>query len=342
MLSEMHDKLSHAVRLYDQLLTDQIAHPTWRAASTSQQPYNHVASRYHTVDGSTRSELGEWSRQESIGSPQLVKQGYQTIGHHPDLSPPPTQNHSPPQHQPLYVSELGTASSYHSSAPPVQAPDAYQQSSGAPAIGTSFHESYAQQPPWTQTTGETTASHLSQQVYQTPIPAPERWPQNQENQSQHHLVGQVPRVPMEQPQSYSHLQQTPTSPPAIQHLPVSPPPVAHQQYASKAPLPIPSPAQQQQSYRQAPLPSTLSRHSTLSHSTYAPSAIPSSSTTLGRSNTIASHSQPQQVYAPPPGTSNPLPAFPTAPTSNPQLYPLYSPPTTGFEETKKEVTLIDL
>ena len=219
MLSEMHDKLSHAVRLYDQLLTNQIAHPTWRAASTSHQPYNHVASQYHTVDGSTRSELGEWSQQESLGSPELVNQGYQTIGHHPDLSPPPVQNHSPPQHQPLY-----------------------------------------------------------------------------------------------------------------------------QQYAPNASLPIqhiPSPpAQQQQSYRQAALPSTLSRHSTLSHSTYAPSAIPSSSTTLGRSNTIASYSQPQQVYAPPPDRS--LPAFPTAPTSNPQLYPLYSPPTTGFEETKKEVTLIDL
>ena len=87
-------------------------------------------------------------------------------------------------------------------------------------------------------------------------------------------------------------------------------------------------------------PSALSRHSALSRSMYAPSAIPSS-TTLGRSDTTASHSQPHQVYAPPPNTSNLLPTFPTAPISDP-LYPLYSPPTTGFEETKKEVTLIDL
>ncbi|KAG1765209.1 hypothetical protein EDD22DRAFT_881093 [Suillus occidentalis] len=38
MLSEMHEKLSQAVKLYDKLLTDQVSHPTWRRSPQQVHP----------------------------------------------------------------------------------------------------------------------------------------------------------------------------------------------------------------------------------------------------------------------------------------------------------------
>ncbi|KAF8530931.1 hypothetical protein JB92DRAFT_2578725, partial [Gautieria morchelliformis] len=108
MLSEMHDKLSQAVKLYDQLLTEQISHPTWRATSSSQQTHHRLPSRYHTVDSSVRPELGEWSRQH-VGSPPPADQKFQTVGYHPSyVSQPPvhmSSSHSQPQH--TYVPSPG-------------------------------------------------------------------------------------------------------------------------------------------------------------------------------------------------------------------------------------------
>ncbi|EMD41514.1 hypothetical protein CERSUDRAFT_146526 [Gelatoporia subvermispora B] len=60
ILSEMHDKLSQAVKLYDQLLTQQVSRPQWRAPSVDpyQQPNNPgYAPRYQTMDGS----YGTWA-----------------------------------------------------------------------------------------------------------------------------------------------------------------------------------------------------------------------------------------------------------------------------------------
>lgn len=39
MLSEMHDKLSQAVKLYDQILTEQVMRPRWRTTRSPQQQY---------------------------------------------------------------------------------------------------------------------------------------------------------------------------------------------------------------------------------------------------------------------------------------------------------------
>jgi len=38
LLSEMHEKLSQAVKLYDKLLTDQVSHPTWRRSPQQVHP----------------------------------------------------------------------------------------------------------------------------------------------------------------------------------------------------------------------------------------------------------------------------------------------------------------
>ncbi|KAH7910014.1 hypothetical protein BJ138DRAFT_1153929 [Hygrophoropsis aurantiaca] len=62
MLSEMHDKLSQAVKLYDKLLTEQISHPTWRRSPPEQrspalpgQSSHRVQSPYSTVAPSWNS-----------------------------------------------------------------------------------------------------------------------------------------------------------------------------------------------------------------------------------------------------------------------------------------------
>ena len=345
MLSEMHDKLSQAVRLYDQLLTEQISQPTWRMTSAPHQPYNRMPSRYHSADSSTRREFREW--QQPVSSPQPSKQRYETIEYHPTYVSPPVQNHLPPQHQPSYRSEHRRTNTHAELPPPVQVPDSHQQSS-AP-LGPSDHEPYAQQQPWIQRSFSETPTPQRRQTYEPPTPTQEQWPQSQPYQPQHTAIGQS-----QPPQSHSYLHQISTSPvvshqqPSSQHLPpVSPTPVIQHQYAPTAPQPVQSvqstPAQSQQSYYQSALSSTLSRHNSLSNSSYASTAPTSSSMTLGRSHTIASHSQAPHAYVSHPGTSNPLPAFPTAPTSNPQMFTIYSPPTTGLEQTeKKEVALIDL
>ena len=56
----MHEKLSEAVRLYDQLLTQQVSRPQWRAPSADSYPQANnagYAPRYQTTDGS----YGTWA-----------------------------------------------------------------------------------------------------------------------------------------------------------------------------------------------------------------------------------------------------------------------------------------
>ncbi|KAH7884105.1 hypothetical protein F5I97DRAFT_1898369 [Phlebopus sp. FC_14] len=81
LLSEMHDKLSQAVKLYDKLLTDQLSNPAWRRSS-SQQP------------SATQSALGpngytQWTPSapvEQFSPPQ---------SHFPQVSQAPQIPHSP-------------------------------------------------------------------------------------------------------------------------------------------------------------------------------------------------------------------------------------------------------
>ncbi|KZT68819.1 ubiquitin binding protein [Daedalea quercina L-15889] len=50
LLQEMHEKLSQAVKLYDNLLTQQVSRPTWQSASTNYQQANGYAPQYHPVE----------------------------------------------------------------------------------------------------------------------------------------------------------------------------------------------------------------------------------------------------------------------------------------------------
>ncbi|EKM60541.1 uncharacterized protein PHACADRAFT_246548 [Phanerochaete carnosa HHB-10118-sp] len=62
----MHDKLSEAVKLYDKLLTAQVTHPPWRAASTQPTPAPY-SPQYQA-----QSTYGQWSipAQAAAASPQ--------------------------------------------------------------------------------------------------------------------------------------------------------------------------------------------------------------------------------------------------------------------------------
>ncbi|KAF8170373.1 hypothetical protein BJ912DRAFT_887687 [Pholiota molesta] len=88
MLTDMHDKLSQAVKLYDQILTQQIAQPRWRTSSVAYQPQQQ--NQGYAVNG-----YSQWASQPANQT------GYQTYGEPQPMSPresyapPPGLNSSP-------------------------------------------------------------------------------------------------------------------------------------------------------------------------------------------------------------------------------------------------------
>lgn len=86
----MHDKLSQAVKLYDQLLTEQLSRPKWAqpaAQSSFQQPQGY-SSPYATINGTPAPN--QWSQLQNnmpLGSPS--HQQPQAIPSYP-MSPQPT------------------------------------------------------------------------------------------------------------------------------------------------------------------------------------------------------------------------------------------------------------
>ncbi|KAF8584959.1 ubiquitin binding protein [Ramaria rubella] len=335
MLSEMHDKLSQAVRLYDHLLTEQISHPTWRAAATSPQTYSRAPARYAEP---RRQEVNEWPRQSYTGSSAPVEQTYQNSYSSAVAPPVLLQSRPPVQRQTSYASEYGATTSYVQPQRSTQVSDAYQEPS-TPA--SSYHEPQSQQQPVLSQPYKELPTSQPQTVYHPPTAPHENWSQGPQFQPQHGQASQPQQHLQSQPPQPQYL---PTSPPLVpqQHNQTAPPTQspAQQQYTPTPVLQSPPPVQQQ--HYQTTSSSSLSRHNTFGHASISsPPPLPSS-VTLGRNNTLASYSQPQHTYTPATVTSSPLPAFPTAPTSNPQLFTMYSPPTTGLEQIEKEVSLIDL
>ncbi|OBZ79382.1 Vacuolar protein sorting-associated protein 27 [Grifola frondosa] len=116
LLSEMHDKLSQAVKLYDQLLTEQVSHPPWRsasvAASTSYQQVNPTyAARYQTVDGSYNQWSPEVQSQHPTspviqGQMQAVQSYYAASqqANGPYVTSPVVESYHQPIYQPQQVS----------------------------------------------------------------------------------------------------------------------------------------------------------------------------------------------------------------------------------------------
>ena len=95
MLSDMHDKLSQAVKLYDQILTQQVAQPRWRTAATSPTPYQQqqsLGTNYsHWAPQVHANPTGYQAPPETPLSPHLAY-----------TSPPPTDAQSTQWNQPQY------------------------------------------------------------------------------------------------------------------------------------------------------------------------------------------------------------------------------------------------
>ena len=85
----MHEKLSQAVKLYDQILTQQVSHPRWR--TTSLGPQSHQA--YTAPNGYT-----QWSPQKSPTQLQ-----YRPFEPAERMTSPAIQTPSLPMNQPQYV-----------------------------------------------------------------------------------------------------------------------------------------------------------------------------------------------------------------------------------------------
>lgn len=102
----MHEKLSQAVKLYDNLLTQQVSRPAWQHASTSYQQPNGYAPQYRTQEPA----YNQWSAPQpqqpmSPGPIQAPQSPY--VNREQPLSngyilPPPQEAQSQPMYQPSY------------------------------------------------------------------------------------------------------------------------------------------------------------------------------------------------------------------------------------------------
>ncbi|KAF8168446.1 hypothetical protein B0H34DRAFT_685525 [Crassisporium funariophilum] len=341
MLSNMHDQLSQAVKLYDQILSQQVAQPRWRAQQSpvvSPGPYQTYNTNYAPVDG-----YNQWTPQA-----QATQTGYQasqgpqrepSSPHHAFSSPPVVSTQLP---------QYGLASR------PEHSQHQWQQQQQQQS---QLHQSHPQQVQYAQPSSPRAPDMI-------PAQPPDQYVQRPGTQYQQYAAAPTSSTSQNAASyAYNQHQSIPSS--SMQNTPAYAPPVALPQ------SPPPPPAQYQLSTPQAPpfqapLTPSLARHSSVSHASSPPASH------LARSNTVTSHApsqlqqhqqyqtplqlqqplqqqQPQrqsyQVSSPPPAPVA-LPQFPAAPTSVPQpAYSAYAPSMpSGFEqkEERKEALLIDL
>lgn len=345
MLSDMHDKLSQAVKLYDQLLTEQVAHPRWRSpqpvvTTPYQQANSSYSTGYNTVNGYT-----QWGP-AGYQVPPAVEP------HRQPQSPHMSYAAAPSVHE--YQNQQYTASTPHAeSSKPLWAPQQQQQHAESSQQQSQYGHSGQQ---YTPAAPHPVSVQPPQSQYQSSYPEPTATPiQAQPLAPVSYAARSQPLAPS--PPSLQTSPTIPTSaPPMI--LPQSPPPI-QQQYAVSSPSQPVAPTSHIPSLPLSSL-SPLTRHNTVS---YAPSHHPAPAH-LGRSNTVASppgqqrhastaFSQQEHQYAsappPPPVTTtmpSTLPQFPAVPTATPQTYSsMYGqsiPSSITRTEERKEALLIDL
>ncbi|KAJ7451084.1 vacuolar sorting-associated protein Vps27 [Mycena latifolia] len=311
MLSDMHDKLSQAVKLYDKLLTEQVVHPRWRSPQpVANPPYQQANSSYstgyNTVNGYSQwqappnpVEAPPQPPQQQQYAPRQEPAQQQWLPQQPQYAepqqyapPPPAQQYSPVPSAPPPPQFAPSPAQPQFQSGPSQAlpPVSYAPQSQAQPSAPSFQQqqrpiSYAQSPP-----------PQTQYIPSTPAQLP---PQSHSpTLSRHNTVAYAsPSSPPVDNNAYLARSNTFSHPVARQPVPQqqAPPPPRHQ-------------PQPQQAYQQPAQPQPQ---------------------------------QPHYVSSPPPT----LPAFPVAPTSAPQSFPMYAPslvPTSVPQPERKEALLIDL
>jgi len=129
----MHDKLSQAVKLYDQLLSAQVAHPSRRNTATNGSTY---PSALRQVGPDT------WVSQSPVSSPTWVSPQTQPTVHAQIRPPSPRATHT------SFITPVSHPAGYH----PTSSPPQPTQVADPPALRTAPNQGYTQIP---------TSSHLS-------------------------------------------------------------------------------------------------------------------------------------------------------------------------------------
>jgi len=174
----MHEKLSQAVKLYDQILTQQVSHPRWR--TTSLGPQSHQA---YTATNTAPNGYTQWSPQKSP-THQLQYRPFEPAATE-RMTSPAIQTPSLPMNQPQYVHPYQQQQAYQ-----VEQPQ-YMISTNVPvSIPPPVQSlSYAQPP----------SSYLpSSPLQSTPTPKPASLPQSPPViQYQQQLRPQIPSLPQQ-------------------------------------------------------------------------------------------------------------------------------------------------
>ncbi|KAH9487189.1 Vacuolar protein sorting-associated protein 27 [Psilocybe cubensis] len=323
MLSEMHEQLSQAVKLYDQILSQQVAQPRWRApaaASVSPTPYQQQMQQSYGSNYAANGYVAQWAPQQQQSQPEprreplsptmsfsasLVQEPRYGLTSRPELSQQQTsQQHEQVRQQTSYQPQYTTA--------PLSAPPPPQISPGsAPPLHSTQYtqpQQYQQYPVSISTAGQT-SSHAGF---------------------------------AQSPPTTSSISSTPSA------VPQSPPPSLYQQPTPQAP-------ESQSSFT-----TSLNRQNSVAYAPAAlspPSNITRSNTVASQAPTQYQRQQYQtpappqqhqhayQVSSPPPAPVS-LMQFPTAPTDVPQpAFPAYNPLKPSeyeHKEERKEALLIDL
>ncbi|EGN92709.1 hypothetical protein SERLA73DRAFT_117010 [Serpula lacrymans var. lacrymans S7.3] len=307
LLSEMHDKLSQAVKLYDNLLSEQVSRPTWTRSPQATSP-----GALQPVNGYQTTPNASFSQWVHTQAPPPMSPAYVR----PDADA--TRGYaSQNQIQPVY-----------SPVPPNRSDYQPQYSQPSRNHASTFAASSSQQN-WSHQPQHSGSSQYNQQVPQkptSPIPnQPSQTPQYTGSQSSvpYHVLSAPapPQLPAQSPQPVSAtvgLAPQPSAPVRQTPVPVSAEPTPYPMHA-------------------------LSRHNTVAHSvTTVSSPPPSANAFLARSSTVshAPRYQPRREQPPP----APLPQFPVAPTNAPQSFDIYalSPPSGIASPERREELLIDL
>ncbi|KAK0232712.1 vacuolar sorting-associated protein Vps27 [Armillaria fumosa] len=110
MLADMHDKLSQAVKLYDQLLSEQVAHPRWRSSQAYQQPVSNYSQPQPLTNGYSQWQSPYQVASASSPQPAPPPSSYFTPAPAPaQPTPAPPQQYSYAESSQQYLQPMQTA-----------------------------------------------------------------------------------------------------------------------------------------------------------------------------------------------------------------------------------------
>ncbi|RDB24599.1 Vacuolar protein sorting-associated protein 27 [Hypsizygus marmoreus] len=305
MLSDMHEKLSQAVKLYDKLLTEQVTHPRWRSPQPTVNTYQQAESSYNTVNG-----YSQWASAAPAATSTYQPQQ--------ELSRSPPASYS--EYQAQYAASQPIAASSQSQ---WQQPASQQQLSPAPVPA----------PPTFTPSQPATEPHRRQSQYAEP--SQQQYPQYAPSSPpQFQTLPPVTLNPRQYQPTSPLSFQTPSAPPAQSQSPplqyVASPPSQQQQPITALP---PSSS------------SNLARHKSVSYAAAPPAPPQTNGSLARSSTVVQRAPPRQQEQPPQPQLQLPqFPVAPTsAPQAFPMYGPsIPIPAGFGQPEERKEALLIDL